>query len=663
MKIKDVFNIIATGVVVGFVIGITISLKYIIANKYFYYKMFRLISLSFQDLLNKSVFYLSIGSILLCIIWFLFMLTKKGDKNKATRITVILCIILTGFLFFGYIFKYVLKIHTHYSSKLRDFVIRINEFVNDKISFSYLLDLFKKNISDIILVSGFIFAIIFLSLLCIKIIIKIKWENIFQISKHIKRIIRVTALCLVVLLVGLTFSIAIDNKINVVEGPNIIWILIDALRADHLGCYGYKKNTSPFIDSFAAKNILFQFAFSQESYTLASVPSFLTSTYPVHHKILYDYPYIDILDYKFLTLAEVLKNLNYNTAAFVFNPHLKARFNFDQGFDLYDDNEEGWDYSLAHHETFETARKIYDKLNRYLKNNIKRPVFLYLHYRDVHSPYAPPPPYHKLFLPQEIEPIVDIIEKTDVPYIRENINLWISQYDGEIRYTDSYIEKTLRMLNSYNINSDNSIIIITSDHGEEFLDYHPKDPGGRGHGRTLYMEQIHVPLIISIPEFNLKNRIIDSYVELIDILPTILEILDIEWGKYGQFQGRSLIPLMKGRDISSKIVYSGGNYGRGVIIENDWKYYFYDKFTKEGINAFSRRPPIGYKYIFEEELYNIKVDPNKRLNLFTEEKNIRIKLKERLQGLQKKYLTHQKARSVKIDKRTKEQLRSLGYIK
>lgn len=480
----------------------------------------------------------------------------------------------------------------------------------------------------------------------------------------IKYVIK-TAFVLASLLLILNLWLIADNKINAQNRPNIIWFLIDALRADHVGCYGYGKDTTPFIDKFAAASIIFKNAISQESYTQASAPSYFTSTYSPIHNVLYDRPDIDILDSKFLTLAEILKNENYNTAAFVFNPHLKAKFNFGQGFALYDDNKNGFDSSLPKYEGFETARKIYEKTEQYLRKNKKRPLFLYLHYRDVHMPYAPPPPYHKLFIPPDITPIIDIIYKEKISSTRQNADLLISQYDGEIRYTNDYIEKTLKMMENYNINLNNSIIIITADHGEDFFDYHPEDlGGGSDHGRTLYMEQIRVPLIISLPVVGYaKTRTIDSFVELTDIVPTILEVLNIDYKKYGQFQGKSLIQLIKGTDFDHRTIYSGGNYDRAVVIEDGYKYYTYDNNIKhmKG-NKYSIRPPKNYNYTFKEELYNIVTDPKETKNLINYEKDIALRLKEKLQELKESFLVKNKNKSVKLDNHTKEELMSLGYL-
>ena len=115
------------------------------------------------------------------------------------------------------------------------------------------------------------------------------------------------------------------------DSPNIVWIVLDALRADHLGSYGYQHDTSPFLDELAHGSTRFEFAVSQESYTLASAASYFTSTYPPVHGVLYDEPQIDLLADEMLTAAEVLADIGYSTAAFVFNPHLQARYRFGQG--------------------------------------------------------------------------------------------------------------------------------------------------------------------------------------------------------------------------------------------------------------------------------------------------------------------------------------------
>lgn len=444
---------------------------------------------------------------------------------------------------------------------------------------------------------------------------------------------------------------------------NIVWVVIDALRADHLGCYGYDKDTSPFIDSLAREGAFFKNAISQESYTEASVPSYFTSTYPLVHKTLYDQPEIDMLASKFVTVAEILKNENYQTIAFVYNPHLKKKFNFAQGFDIYDDDSDrinsagGGTYN-----EHETIHRTFDKLNSFLKNSPqKKPLFLYLHYRDVHSPYVPPPPYHTMFLPKGIEGMVDILYKKPYQPKRENAEIYLSQYDGEIRYTDGYLQKTFDLLKNHKINRDNTIFIITADHGEEFFDEHPNDTGWIGHKRTLYQELVHVPLILLIPEF--KNpRVIENYVELNDLLPTILDALGTKGPFARQFQGLSLIPLTRGNTQEGRVVFSGGNHGRGMFIHKSIKYYHYDKGSKDMEGLVPIKPLKDYPYDYRDELYDLSADSREKNNLAGVQPQKIRDFENRLLQMIENNSQNEEPGTVIPDDKTIEQLKSLGYL-
>jgi arylsulfatase A-like enzyme len=444
------------------------------------------------------------------------------------------------------------------------------------------------------------------------------------------------------------------------RGSNLVWFVIDAQRADHLGCYGYPKDTSPYIDEFAARNVLFSNAMAQETYTQASVPSFFTSTYPVFHRVLYNHPEIDILAPELVTIAEILSRESYYSAAFVFNPHLKSKYGFDQGFDLYDDNPAGFDDSLPRHEKYETARRIYEKVAKLLQEVSSRPIFLYLHYRDVHSPYVPPPPYHETFFPANRDPDTDLplLEKPD----RSTVDLHLSQYDGEILYTDGFIEKTMALLEKHSITEENSIIIITSDHGEEFFDSHPDDSGGIFHGRTLHRELMRVPLILSLPGIEPKRRVFDSPVELVDLVPTIVDILEIDTGELEQFQGRSLLPMLTSGIEPSRTVYAGGNYSRGAVIKDGWKYYRNDAAKKADRRSCLAQPPPDQEISFREELYDVRADPRETHNLVAEHPEIASELREALEAIEGEFGRSGKHRAMDLDEMTREQLEALGYL-
>ncbi len=451
------------------------------------------------------------------------------------------------------------------------------------------------------------------------------------------------------------------------KGVNVVWFLIDALRADHLGCYGYEKDTSPFIDRFARESVLFKNAMSQESYTQASVPSYFTSTYPTVHQVLYDNPEIDTLADEFTTIAEVLSAEGYTTAAFVFNPHLKAKYGFGQGFDIYDDNAPGWPENVPLYERFETARKLHEKTAQFLTENKRRPLFLYLHYRDVHTPYVPPPPFHSTFLPTGEKARIDLLypkgNKHKPISMRKNLALHISQYDGEIRYTDAYIEQTVALLSQNGVNRENTIFIITSDHGEEFYDEHPGDKGGKSHGRTLYREQIHVPLIIAVPGLEPAKRIIESPVELVDIVPTILDHVGVDWRVFEQFSGTSLREMMTTGAETRRRVYSGGSHRRGMVIESGWKFYRNDKKLKKRRSRNFRQPKENQRYNMVEELYHIEQDPLEKNNLLDKAPDRANELRQKLDALEKE-LNEKRTSGQKqiLSEETKQKLKALGYI-
>lgn len=474
------------------------------------------------------------------------------------------------------------------------------------------------------------------------------------------------AVPLAFVLIVLNGTLFLDKRMNPPQGPNVVWLLIDALRADHLSCYGYDRQTSPFIDELAKRGVLFKNAYSQESYTIASVPSYFTSTYPIVHGVLYDNPTLDVLDSSFMTLAEILKQSNYKTAAFFFNPHLQTKLNVGQGFEVYDGDmgNKVTDKRKPIYERHETASVIYNKTERYLKKSRRNdePVFLYLHFLDVHNPYAPPPPYDKLFLPADLHQYSKILQERPW-YLKSEMDLCKAMYDGGIRYTDSYLKRTMEMLAKYNITYENTIFILTADHGEEFFDEHPADTGDQLHGRTLYQEQIRVPLIVSLPKEKASKKIVEEKVQLIDILPTVLDVIGIEWRKYPQWQGRSLLPLLEGNPTGFDIVYSGGNRGRSVLISGDWKLYKYDLVCKQRRSECMKKPSIkSGDSIRRQELYNLRQDPKEKTNLIESEPEIAKKLQNQLTTILKESKTKSDQQSIELDDRTIEELKALGYL-
>ncbi len=463
--------------------------------------------------------------------------------------------------------------------------------------------------------------------------------------------------------------------------PDVLWIVVDTLRADRLGCYGYEKDTSPFLDDLASQSVRFKTPISQESYTIASVASYFTSIYPPEHAVLYNDPGLDVVDRRLLTVAEVLRNQGYATAAFVFNPHLQKKTQFDQGFDHYDDTYDNFtqDPGTARHAVAETAARLEKKVEAYLdEDQGDRPRFLYLHYLDVHAPYVPPPPYHEMFLPDDAtqEDRALVAQWVGEPFdgggpmpewVRTRPDLYAAQYDGEIRYTDDMLRRLFNRLAERGITLDNTIVVVTSDHGEALRDQHPMFRRGDartegmiefGHGRTVYIEQVHVPLIVSAPGME-GGLVVEAPVELMDIAPTLVDLLGIDAASL-PFQGMSLVPPMEGTALHNRPVFSGGNHGRGMVMAAGFAYHNYDESAVKG-GTYGSRPADDYISRREEEFFDMEGDPLQTTDLLVGGRRPAPSLK----GALLEWLgraRNARAPQVIEDEKTREKLRALGYL-
>lgn len=378
----------------------------------------------------------------------------------------------------------------------------------------------------------------------------------------------------------------------------IILISLDTLRVDHLGCYGYYRNTSPTIDELAEESLLFNYALATVSYTSPSFASLFTSKYASFHSCQFHNGDGSCPDYKELMLQEVLKREGCKTSAFISNLVLSSRWNklHKKGFDVYDDEI---DISEANRPEvlFRRGEHTVQRALAWLKENYKDEFFLWIHFMDIHGPYMPPKSYRGLFVNDEYwnkppillnkaslisEPMFGHVSDHYVPAIfgyqvlrredsmgayEKNVDYYISQYDAAIRYVDDQVKMLINYIKALGI-YDDTLIIIHSDHGEAF--------GENGiyflHGLTTTLDQIRVPLIIKLP--GKKKRIIeDKPVSLIDVAPSILNFYDIDSEE--EFQGRSFFSKDKGnkRVIYSQIikqlsVISSGIqllYGKGIF--------------------------------------------------------------------------------------------------
>lgn len=393
---------------------------------------------------------------------------------------------------------------------------------------------------------------------------------------------------------------------------NIVLISIDTLRADRLGSYGYSRDTSPNIDALASDGLLFENCFSQAPATLISHSTMFTGLYPGTHGA--QCMTFTALPSAAQTLPEILSMNGYRTAGFTGGAQLGRFFGFSQGFEAY--NDEGGGFL----ETWPRARQ-------WLDTNSVEKFFLFLHTFDTHHPYKPPAPFNTMFSKDYDGPLenfipIELLEAINSGEIKvtEADRKHISAvYDGAIRYTDGYIGKITAYLKEHNL-LDNTIVILTSDHGEEFNEH-----GVMGmHAHTLYNELLHVPLIIRLPKGAPAN--ISQRVGLVDLVPSLLDYAGISYPPEA-FEGTSFAAFFTDKEAScptssstpvrtlfaEKEFLSVENYGRMKSIRNgSWKFTMLT--TPPRARTFFRIFGSLVYPIRGKELYNIDADPGEHDN-------------------------------------------------
>jgi arylsulfatase A-like enzyme len=306
---------------------------------------------------------------------------------------------------------------------------------------------------------------------------------------------------------------------------NLILISIDTLRADHLGAYGYERQTSPVLDRLADESVLFESVISQAPWTLPAHVTMLSSLYPSTHKATLDDTTIDA---SIPNLATLLNASGYATAAFIDHVFVSSLYGFDRGFDRFDENGGG-------------VAAIRLRASGWLREQPREPFFLFLHLFDVHCPYVPPVGYRELFRSESSQQF-DLAGKCGNPHFNSmdlgpgQIAHLIDQYDGGIAHLDANLGMFFADLESIGI-TDRTVLMVTSDHGEEFLEH-----GQIGHERTVHDEVMRVPWIVRIPGTGPIR--IPQTVRLLDLAPTALDLLDVPIPE--GFQGRTLVPLVNG---------------------------------------------------------------------------------------------------------------------
>ena len=307
---------------------------------------------------------------------------------------------------------------------------------------------------------------------------------------------------------------------------NVLLISLDTLRADRLGCYGYGRPTSPAIDyRLAAQGALFERAYAQYPQTVGSHMTLFTGRYPCAHGLPGPRAAPRSLSGDVHTLAELLRAAGYRTGAVTEDGFMTATLGFARGFGSFTEftrvSDQGMPTGMVA-ETFEDGA-------HWIMRESERPWFLFLHTYQVHAPYDPPAKH------------LERVFKEAGPAAPSDL------YDGEISYTDETLANLLTFLNGADL-AEKTLVILISDHGEHFGEH-----GFWGHGNTLYDTLLHVPLILRGPGIPPGRRVGDV-VGLIDVLPTVLDILGLP--PYTPAQGRSLVPLWQGHTLPARMLYA-----------------------------------------------------------------------------------------------------------
>jgi len=427
---------------------------------------------------------------------------------------------------------------------------------------------------------------------------------------------------------------------------NLLIVSLDTVRRDHTSVYGYERETTPGLSALASGAVVFDDAIAQEVNTTPSHASMFTGVYPhVHGSLDNRWP----LPAGQTTLAQILAAQGFRTAAFVSGVIMHRQLSgLDRGFEVYEDRLPG-----DRRDGAQTVALALDWLRRVRKGER---FFLFVHLYDAHGPYRPPPEYAGLFVSVPGGATVD----DPPPYQRlpdeegnvsHELGDYVDRYDGALRYLDDLVSRLLA-----DVDLSSTAVVVLSDHGETLGErYYKLDHGGQ-----LFDEQIRIPLIVSAP--GLRPQRIRSPAETVDLLPTLLELLDVPLPAERPVQGRDLLPLMRGvPDDGGRLTFSAA---RALDVRHADRGYELDQ-RRRLLAVRSRRfKLIAYPARGESdylELYDLANDPHERRSVFATAPRVAGALLDELQRWAAGEATAQTA-PPELDAETERRLRALGYV-
>jgi hypothetical protein len=481
------------------------------------------------------------------------------------------------------------------------------------------------------------------------------------------------------------------------ERPNVILISLDTLRADHLGAYGYERDTSPNMDRLFEEGVLFENCISTSSWTTPAHASVFTGLSPVIHRAngLNGYRLRD----RFTTLAELAKDSGQLTAAFTEGVAVGGQLGFYQGFDVYSNGPS------AHPTPPGSAGKTFGAASEWLDRYGHQPFFLFLHTYEIHALYRAPKPYGKMYVaedmkdePQFVPLVPQILAGMDVSDAKKQ--MIIDTYDGEIRYTDHIVGEFMDSLRDRGL-LDNTLVVIFSDHGEEFWEH-----GSMIHGLTLFNEQLHVPLFVRFPGSDGPTGRVSRMVSSCDIFSTVNDYLG--YGAGSRADSLSLLPLCDpqtytapySREIATSqllqrqlswLLVSAQTPEHKYIVTTDWDVVhsaltplletYEDESSallertlldhvlnggRDTAEASSDEEIIAILQSANERLFDLSVDPGESNELVNTDLDLLQRMREQLAERLSQLAAASPAGLVEpvspLDEREREELKALGYL-
>ncbi len=459
---------------------------------------------------------------------------------------------------------------------------------------------------------------------------------------------------------------------NTTAKRSVLLISVCSVRADHLGCYGYARKTSPHIDALADAGVLFEYALTQWPKTAPAFCSIHTGLYPHTTDVMRITPR-QRLDDSFTTLAECFRAAGYRTAAFVSTPALNRTLNLTQGFDVYE-------------ETFRVGPEAFeittDWAIDWLGAEPGRPALLWAHFNNAHVPYVPPPDLRPLFVDDahydtaprvEItapnndlpvapdHPFAEQITRGDLGGVHPQFALrarpnerayYVAQYDAAIYWADRCIGKLLDAAAALPAER-RPIIALVGDHGESLGEHNYFFE----HGRLPYDDVLRVPLLLRLPDDGSAARRVAEPVGVIDLMPTLLELARVPASD--GIEGRSLLPLLRNDEPRGDVFFAAG-YQLDFITglrRGNWK-------LTHVPNEMDRRIMTGSEY----ELYDLAVDPRELDNLYDRCPDVAAPLRQALLDWKSPWWeravqTIPGGAAPQIDEQTLQKLKELGYLR